>query len=132
MVRREFAESRADEHERLIAALMEACRFCDSPENRERIIDTLAGPEYLNVSAQALRRSFSDTFDFGHGRIEKMNDFHIFSQHDANEPDARKAAWLLEELIALLPDPSVLDRNAATRCFRPDIFQQATQLTTST
>ena len=38
----EFAEGRADEHERLIAALIQACAFCDKPQNRRAISDCLA------------------------------------------------------------------------------------------
>src|SRR5438552_12627263 len=47
MARRDFSEWRAEEHQRLIAALAEACRFCAAPENAERIIETLAQRQYL-------------------------------------------------------------------------------------
>jgi hypothetical protein len=66
-------------------------------------------------------------FDFGHGRVEKVSDFHIFSGDGANEPDARAAAWLLEHLAEVLPDPSSLDPEQAAACFRQDIFQRSLQ-----
>jgi len=34
LVRKDFAETRSDEHQRLIAALIEACYLCEQPENR--------------------------------------------------------------------------------------------------
>ena len=63
-MRGEFAESRANEHERLIAALMEACEFCQSNENREKVIETLAGSNYLDTSQDAIRSSLLGPFRF--------------------------------------------------------------------
>src|SRR5262249_26411819 len=54
MVRREFAEKRGAEHLALIAALLEACEFCDVPENQDQIAATLSRPEYVNAPAAAL------------------------------------------------------------------------------
>ncbi len=64
MVPRDFAECRAAEHLALIAALIEACEFCDRPENRERIIETLAQPGYVDAPIHALRMSMKGTFNF--------------------------------------------------------------------
>src|SRR3954466_8167326 len=99
MVREDFARERAPEHTALVAALLEACRFCQQPENRERIVETLALPQYVNAPIHALRAGLGGTFDFGHGRIEKLRDFHVFAGDDANVPDAAKARWVGEQLI---------------------------------
>jgi len=40
-------------------------------------------------------------------------------------PNARKAAWLMDRLAEVLPDPAVLDRQRAAECFRPDIYQRS-------
>jgi ABC-type nitrate/sulfonate/bicarbonate transport system substrate-binding protein len=125
MVRREFAESRREEHECLIAALIEACRFCQAPQNRERVIETLSGTEYLDAPVRAIRNGMGGQFDFGHGRIEKVSSFNVFAGDDTNVPDARKAAWLLDRLTEVLPDPGSLDRKRAAECFRPDIYQRS-------
>src|SRR5262249_36514717 len=85
MVRREFAELRAAEHERLIAALAEACRFCDAPRNRERIIETLGEPQYINAPAEALREGCELTLGHGDGA--------------GHAPTAEKAGWVLNNLI---------------------------------
>ncbi len=64
MVRRDFADARTDEHRALIAALLEACRYCDAPENRERIMETLAEPRWIGAPIQALRMSMAGHLRF--------------------------------------------------------------------
>lgn len=132
LVRSDFAEAREAEHVALIAALIEACEFCDRPENRERIIETLAQPGYVNAPVQALRMSMLGTFNFGHGRIEKHADFHVFSRHTANAPTADKAGWILRQMVkcGVLKDPLLIAPGCVAETFRPDIFQRANQLVT--
>lgn len=130
MVRKEFASKSERDHLALIAALFEACAFCDKPENRERLIETLAQSKYINVPIQALRMGMGGTFDYGHGRIEKQSRFHIFAAEDANEPSATKAEWVIENLLSsgLVSDPSLIPRERAGDWFRTDIHQQALHL----
>jgi ABC-type nitrate/sulfonate/bicarbonate transport system substrate-binding protein len=132
MVRRDFAEGSQDKHLRLIAALVEACRFCDRPENRERIVETLAQPHYVGAPIHALRTSMGGLFNYGHGRVEKLSDIHIFSRGNSNEPTREKAEWVTGGLLqsGIVTDPLSIPDTAATECFRPDIFHKATQLIT--
>ena len=130
MVRDDFADKRGEEHIALIAALLEACEFCDAPDHREQIIATLARPAYVNVPAAALRRGFGSEFDFGHGEVRHIQNFSVFHRHNANEPSDEKAAWILERLRAsgLCPNPSALNAALGQRIFRADIFDRAVQL----
>ena len=130
MVRRDFAEKREAEHLALIAALLEACEFCDQPENHAEIIATLAHLEYVGVSENALRRGIGGELDFGHGISRHVDDFCIFHRHDANEPSGDKAAWALELVRAsgLCPVPAALNFAFGRKVFRPDIFEQAVHL----
>lgn len=132
MVRRDFAERRQDEHLALIAALIESCRFCDAPQNRERVIETLAEVEFINAPIQAVRMSLGGTFDYGNGRIEKTGGQHIFHADGANDPTQVKAEWVIGNLIrsGAAPDPTLIAADTAVRCFRSDIFHQALRLTT--
>ncbi len=132
MVRRDFAERSEREHLALIAALAEACAFCQRPENRERLMETLAQPEYVGVPIQALRMGMAGTFDYGHGRVEKHSAFHIFSGGDANVPSPDKAQWVIRNLLAsgLVKDPSIVPAERAVDWFRADIFQKASRLIT--
>ncbi len=132
MVRRDFTTTHAGEHLRLLAALLEACAFCDQPKNRDQIIDTLAQPQYINATPDSLRRGLAGSFDFGHGRVEELPDFHVFSRHDANEPSAEKAAWVVNHLLrsGAIQDRSILQTAPTRKIFRTDLFDQARQLTT--
>lgn len=123
MVRSDFAELRAEEHERLIAAIVEACHFCDDAKNRQSIIETLAWREYLNARPEALQLSF-DGFPRQQRNGEK---FMIFARENANEPSLRKAAWILENLrnCGLYGHSSVLSFSTAKGVFRNDLFERA-------
>jgi ABC-type nitrate/sulfonate/bicarbonate transport system substrate-binding protein len=133
MVQKRFATERAEEHVALLAALLEACAWCDDPANHPAMIRTLARPEYINVHESVLKAGFSSTFQFGNGRSEVLPEFTVFHQHDANEPTLEKSAWVVNNLLhsGVLPDPSTFNANAARQTFRPDIYQQAVKLTAS-
>jgi ABC-type nitrate/sulfonate/bicarbonate transport system substrate-binding protein len=133
MVRREFAERDEPEHVALIAALMEACHFCAAPENRERLIETLAQPEHVGVPIQALRMGMAGSFDYGHGRVEKHSSFHIFAGDGVNSPTADKADWVINHLLGsgIVSDASPIERERARECFRADIHFQALQFAAS-
>ena len=130
MVRRDFAEKRDGEHLALVAALLEACEYCDTPGNREAVIATLAQPTYLNVPAVALRPGFGEEFDFGHGQVRHIQNFNVFHRHHANEPSGDKVAWVLQRLQSSgLGAQTVAVNLAACRaCFRLDLFERALQL----
>lgn len=130
MVRRDFVETHASEHLRLIAALLEACAFCDQPENRSEVAARLARPAYLNADPDTLRRSLCGPFHFGGDRLEPVSNFHRFAGDDANEPSASKAQWVLEHLLRLgaIQDRTAIRTLASGAVFRADLFAQARQL----
>ncbi len=127
MVRRDFAERHAEEHLGLITALVEACEYCDAPENRDEIVSILSRPEYVGTGQASLRHGIFGELQFGHGVSKRMEDFCVFHRHDANEPSAEKVAWTLELIRAsgLCKNQSMLNFALARKVFRPDIFNQA-------
>jgi ABC-type nitrate/sulfonate/bicarbonate transport system substrate-binding protein len=134
MVRRDFAEQRVEEHGALIAALLDACEFLSAPENRERVIATLARPEYVGTTAAALRTGISGNFDFGRGGgIRVIPDFNIFYGPNANEPSGEKVAWVLQHMrdSGLCGNSTALNLALSRRVFRPDIFEKALRLRSS-
>jgi ABC-type nitrate/sulfonate/bicarbonate transport system substrate-binding protein len=134
MVRGDFAVQRGEEHVALVAALLEACEFCDEPENHEQIIQTLARPEYVGASADALRHGMDGVMDFGHDTERAVSDFCIFHRDNANEPSGDKAAWALDLVRAsgFCKEPSAINFAFAKKIFRPDIFEKAAALCHST
>jgi ABC-type nitrate/sulfonate/bicarbonate transport system substrate-binding protein len=133
MVRREFAAKRGQEHVALVAALLEACEFCDQPENHGQIVRTLARPEYISAAESALHHGISGEMDFGHGDQRVVRDFCVFHRDGANEPASDKAAWALDLVRSsgLCPQPSAISFAVGRKTFRPDIFEQAVSLRNS-
>jgi ABC-type nitrate/sulfonate/bicarbonate transport system substrate-binding protein len=131
MLRRDFAEKHESEHLALIAALIEACRFCDAPENQERLIEFITQPQFINAPIQAVRMSLGTSFDYGNGRIEKTGRQHIFYADGANEPTPEKARWIIDHLVksGAVVDPALIPADTAENCFRADLYSQALQLT---
>lgn len=126
LVRKEFAEKRADEHERLIAALLEACFLCEQPENRDLLCDLLAQPRYVNAPRECLEPDLIGPFGHQGSAILSPKGLNIFHHSQANEPTPAKTAWLTGRLFSFLrwrKRPASLDR-----VFCPDIFQRAQAL----
>jgi len=123
MARADFAEERADEHERLIAALIEACCLCDQPENRPLLCRLLAQPRYVNAPADCLEAGLVGPFGTKDSQVHALHGLNIFHRARANEPSAAKAAWVtggLYEFLRWAPRPAGLNG-----IFRPDIYHRA-------
>src|SRR5262249_54444208 len=105
LVRAEFAEARAEEHERLIASLIEACEFCPMAENRQQVIETLASAKYLDTNRNAIQSSLSGPFKFRKDESQTILDLHLFAGPGVNEPGLDKAVWARQSLLetGLLP-----------------------------
>jgi two-component system, oxyanion-binding sensor len=131
MVTERFAFSRTREHSALIAALLEACAWCDEPLNREPLAHLLSGPAYINQSVRVILPALQGQFDCGHDRIEAAPDFVIFHRNGANAPTQARAASLQADLIeAGLLSAKNADAALPGRLFREDLFRQAIQHTT--
>lgn len=125
-VRKDFAEKRGEEHERLIAALIEACRFCDRPENRGWLCQLLAQPQFVNAPFEALEPGLCGPFAPEDKRIDALHGLNIFHRGRANEPSSGRAGWITARLYEFLRWSS---RPAAlAQVFRPEIFRRAQAL----
>jgi len=129
LVREEFAEEKPELHLALIAALLEACEWCDRPENLEKLAALLSKTEYLNLPAQVLTPSLSGHYDYGNGRRENIENFLSFHRNSANDPSPQQADWIAEHLedngFSRITKPT---RELCRRVFRRDLFQQAKKL----
>jgi ABC-type nitrate/sulfonate/bicarbonate transport system substrate-binding protein len=134
MVRREFADARKEEHKLLVAALFEACRYCDAPANQGHVIETLSQKQYVDASPEALRPGLAGELDRGDGRFERSEDFTIFARNSTNEPSEDKAAWILEGIrnSNLCNEPQALNRMLGQRVFAVEIFDEALRLCNGT
>ena len=130
MVTRRFAEKHAAEHSALIAALAEACAWCDLPHNRAPLATLLAAPAYLPHPSLALSPALSGHFDCGHGRVENVPDFYIFQRRDANIPTPEKATVIQRSLASagLISEEFATDPALPRRLFRDDLYHSALNL----
>ena len=132
MVRGDFAERHDDQHIALIAAILEAARFCDEPANRENIAETLARSGCVGADAAAILQGMRAVYDFGNGRVEPCQGFNIFARENASEPDERKAVWVAQSLVSSgLATAAQLPLEQCVKTFRSDIFARAAALTRS-
>jgi len=123
MVRQSVSQKRASEHERLVAALIEACAFCDRPENRPLLAEMLAQPKYLNTPVECLQSSPTP------GAPPALS-LDIFYRCQANDPTDEKASWTIDLLYELLeqhpPDLcNPLRAPMLKNIFRRDLFERA-------
>ena len=126
MVTQVFADTRAAEHAALIAALVEACAWCDEPQNREPLAELLADAKHLNLPARIIAPALLGRFECGYNRTELVPACHVFSRGDANIPTAAKAAALQAELVSagLLPAEAI-SPELPRRLFREDLHRDA-------
>ncbi len=130
MVRQSFALGSPDEHERLLAALLEACAFCDAPANRAALAQLLAQPQYVNAPEECLAPGLIGPFESGGRAIPNPADFTIFHRRNANEPSNEKAGWIIGHLQGFLEQSAFQRKTLAPapvlpNVFRRDIFERA-------
>lgn len=125
---RKFAEERAAEHLALVAALLEACAYCQRPGNTGHVAEVLAQPGFLNLPAASLEKSLRG--DFGGESGEMAGSPPIFYGPEVNEPTPEKMAWILRATLnaGSAVNPPGLDINAVRQIFRVDIYGQAQKL----
>ena len=132
LARESFAESRPDEHERLIAALIEAGAFCDQPKNRRVVARLLAQREYVNAPMEALEPGLVGPFSSWNDRARCPMGLNVFSRYLAGEPSRAKLKWILDQLCEPRPAGCGFVRapleQLAREIYRLDIFRRAQKL----
>lgn len=120
-------DARREEVEALIRALVAAARHFVDPANWDLNAWILSRPEYLDGSADLIRRAISDRLLLVRGG-EPVNypDFMFQYREAANFPWVSQAEWLYSQMIRWDGgeyDPS--DAALAARVFRPDVYRSA-------
>jgi ABC-type nitrate/sulfonate/bicarbonate transport system substrate-binding protein len=126
IVREDFAAKRSEEHERMIAALMEACTFCDREENREELCQLLAQSHYVNAPIECFEAGLVGQGDPEGNGLHSLNGLNIFQRYRANDPTASRAAWITGQLHRYFRWKKKPE--AFEGIFRRDIFQRARKL----
>jgi hypothetical protein len=129
LVLQDFAERREEEHLRMIAALIEAGRFCDEPQNRPELARMLSQPQYLDVDPALLANALVGPFESGHGR-RMVKDFVIYDSRRAGAPTRARGKWVFDLVQKIGGNSSnpALRSEIIAKVFREDIFRKAARL----
>ncbi|NEO97526.1 MAG: ABC transporter substrate-binding protein [Symploca sp. SIO2E9] len=96
----------------LVAAVLEACQFCDQLDNRQSIAQKISSQRYLHSKVKYTEASLIGNYNYGSfdqkQRVEEITDFYIFHFQDtnylkppnhANYPWRSYGIWLLTQMI---------------------------------
>ena len=130
LVLQEFANKNHELHLGILAALIEACAFCEEPANRPELVKILAKPRYLNVPEAILENALLGNFYTGR-ETKPARDLIVFHNHHANVPSRAKAKWVYDaiENNNLATDCPGFRRDVMRKVFRKDLYQAAFELT---
>lgn len=120
-------EDNPDRTHRLIRALYRAGAAFIEPDRLDAVAAILARPEYLDGSADLIRRAISDNILFAreHAPIH-VPEFMFQHREAANFPWVSQAAWLYAQMcLAGHTVANEADYSAAQRVFRPDVYRAA-------
>lgn len=96
----------------LVAALVEACQYCDNLENRAEIAQIIAQSKYLNTRLLSIEPALLGNYNYGQldnqERIATISDFNIFyfqetdylkQPNHASYPWRSHGVWLLTQIV---------------------------------
>jgi two-component system, oxyanion-binding sensor len=118
----------------LLRALYRAGTAFVDPEQLDTITKIMARSEYLDGSAEAIRRVIQDLVLFAadHPPVH-IPDFMFQHREAANFPWVSQSAWLYAQMVeAGHAKPSQSDYRRAESVFRPDIYRSALKQTGAT
>ncbi len=115
----------------VVAAIQDAQRWCDQPENRDDLMTILSQRAYANVPATDMIR-LTGLVDYGDGRPVVKNSPYImrFWKANASYPFENADLWFLTENIrwGFLPPNFDAIRKVVTEVNRQDIWRAAAKL----
>ncbi|MEJ2410717.1 MAG: CmpA/NrtA family ABC transporter substrate-binding protein [Novosphingobium sp.] len=126
-LREAVLEEKRESVERLIRALCQAGAHFVDPENWDRNAEILARPEYLDGSAELIRRAISDQLLIARGGpLVHYRDFMFQHREAANFPWVSQAEWLYTQMARWDGTPFAEEEcRKAARVFRPDVYRSA-------
>jgi ABC-type nitrate/sulfonate/bicarbonate transport system substrate-binding protein len=128
LTRKEFVDAREEEFLAVIAALVEACEFCDRPESRKELIELLSHEHCLDFDPDLLDRVLSHV---GEPREESAVTSTgcpmRFHSGNANSPTLKRGLWIAEMMDSedMLGRFNGSSRSLVEKVFRWDVFARA-------
>lgn len=105
----------------MLDALIEAARFCDTPENAEEVAELLSDDRYLSLKPALIRASLPNAARNAGAQVDRS----VFFANAANFPWRSHAAWFLHEMRRWNLLDNGVDLDTAAAIYRPDLFRAA-------
>jgi nitrate/nitrite transport system substrate-binding protein len=121
----EFAAKNPKTVKSIMRALLEAGRWCDKPDNRPRLAEVVAQPQYVNVPKEMILPRLLGEYDYGDGRKERDPYAMTFFERQANFPLKSHGVWFLSQFRrwGMLKEPPDY-KTVVDRVHRPDLFRE--------
>ncbi len=98
-MREDWAEAHPNTSVAMVKALIEACRYCDMPENREEVAQLIAAPNYLNLPVELIRPGLVTAYNKGtEAKPEMLSHFNRFYLEQATCPRRLEVLWILTQM----------------------------------
>jgi len=99
LMRNDSKARQPEAYSALRRALVEACKYCDQPENRASLVDLLHERGIFPLPKEALANSLVGPFFNGFEVIEQRRPFLSFYRESANRATRDRALWSIEGLV---------------------------------
>jgi nitrate/nitrite transport system substrate-binding protein len=121
----EFALKNPKTVKAVMRAVLEAGQWNDKLENRPKMAEVVAQPQYINTSKEAILGRMLGDYDYGDGRKEKDKYYMTFFDRQTNFPLKSHGVWWLSQfrrwgMVKEAPDY----KGIVYREHRPDIFRE--------
>jgi len=95
-----YLDNNRDLVTRICKALLDACRYCQNPENYQEVAELLSQENYLNEPAEVVYNSFAPEYKLGNNKIIGGGALHQFHNERIHQPNAEKFRFILKQLVA--------------------------------
>lgn len=128
VVNERFAGDRTDVLRDLMAAVLQACKWLDLPENRAKAAEIIGVPAYVNALPDDIRPRLTGEYDLGAGlgtRNFEGRQMQFFRDGQVNAPRRAHAIWFLTQyqrfgLLKQAPD----HRGLADSLILSDLYRE--------
>jgi ABC-type nitrate/sulfonate/bicarbonate transport system substrate-binding protein len=128
LARKEFVDTREEEFIAIIAALIEACEFCDSPESKHELIELLSRRECLDFAPDLLNRCLNHVGKRVTDSPATLTGCPIrFHSDNSNSPTLKRGLWIADMMDSedMLGPFNGSNRALVEDVFRWDLFAKA-------
>jgi nitrate/nitrite transport system substrate-binding protein len=121
----EFAARNPRTVKAAVRAIVEASQWIDKLENRPRMAEVVAQPQYINTTKEVILGRMLGDYDYGDGRKEKDKYYMTFYDRFTNFPQKSHGVWWLSQfrrwgMVKEPPDYKAL----VDRVHRSDIYRE--------